>query len=181
MQKRIGLPCRNCVICTVSFNYQLIQIHDVAIVMKLETWTSVASLGLSIMFVTILLSFYNFLIGPNDKGPSQVVDPGTLLFQEVFISAIPCLVLAGFTFAMARSYGNRAGGLMLIASGIVMIAGMFVGTTMVPHIQRQYVVGGVDTVPYIFMAGGVGIIAVGGYLIFRTTKRFERSNLDDLR
>jgi hypothetical protein len=149
--------------------------------MKLETWTSLASLGLSAMFVTILLSFYNFLIGPNGKGPEQVVDPGTLLFQEVFISGVPSLVLAGFTFVMARAYGNRAGGLMLIASGVIMITGMIVGTTMVPHIQRQYVVGGVDSVPYIFVAAGIGIIGIGGYLIFRSTKRFERSNLDDLR
>jgi hypothetical protein len=110
-----------------------------------------------------------------------VVDPGTLLFQEVFISGVPSVVLAGFTFVMARGYGNRAGGLTLIASGVIMITGMIVGTTMVKHIQRQYVVGGVDFVPYIFMAAGVGIMGIGGYLIYRSTKRFERSNLDDLR
>ncbi len=149
--------------------------------MKLETWTSLASLGLSVMFVAILLSFYSFLIGPNGKGPDRVVDPGALLFQEAFISGIPSLVLAGFTLVMSRSYGNRPGGLMLIGSGIIMAAGMIVAASMVPHIQRQYVVGGIDAAPYIFIAGGIGIIAVGGYLVAKPQKKFARSDLDDLR
>ena len=149
--------------------------------MKLETWTSLASLALSVMFVAILLSFYSFLIGPDGKGPERVVDPGALLIQEVFISAIPCLVLAGFTFFVARSYGNIACGLILIAAGSIMIVGMVVGTTMVQHIPRQYVVGGIDAVPYFFIACGVGIIGAGGYLIERSRKKFESTNLDDLR
>ena len=149
--------------------------------MKLETWTSLASLGLSAMFVAILLSFYIFLIGPDGKGPERVVDPGALLIQEVFISAIPCLVLAGFTFFVARSYGNVFSGLILIAAGSIMIAGMVVATAMVQHIPRQYVVGGVDVVPYFFIGSGVGIIGVGGYLIARSTKKFASTNWDDLR
>ena len=149
--------------------------------MKLESWTSIASLALSAMFVAILISFYNFLIGPGAKGPSQVVDPSTLLIQEVFISAVPSVVLAGFTFAMAYTYGNRLGGLVLLAAGIIMIIGMILATTMVPRIQRQYVVGGVDAVPYIFIAGGAGVVAIGAYLIARSRKKFERPNLDDLR
>ncbi|HYY40151.1 MAG TPA: hypothetical protein VE692_02775, partial [Nitrososphaera sp.] len=111
--------------------------------MKLEDWTSLASLGLSAMFVVLLLSFYNFLIGPEGKGPEQVVEPGSLLIQLIFISAAPCLVLAGFAFAMAKRYGSPIGGIFLIASGIIMVAGMTIGVTMVPKVQNQYVVGAV--------------------------------------
>jgi len=149
--------------------------------MKLETWTSIAALGLSAMFVTILLSFYNFLIGPDGKGPDRVVDPGALLYQEIFISAIPCLVLAGFVFFNSRTYGDRLAGLMLIGAGIIMIVGMAVATTMVPYIQRQYVVGGIDSAPYIFMVAGAGVVAVGGYLIAMSRKKIARTDLDDLR
>ena len=46
---------------------------------KLEDWTSLASLGLAVMFVALLLSFYNFLIGPQGIGPERVVEPGSLL------------------------------------------------------------------------------------------------------
>ena len=49
--------------------------------LKLEDWTSLASLGLAVMFVALLLSFYNFLIGPEGMGPERVVEPGSLLLQ----------------------------------------------------------------------------------------------------
>jgi len=83
--------------------------------LKLEDWTSIASLGLSVMFVALLLSFYNFLIGPQGEGPERVVDPGSLMLQIIFISAAPCVVLAGFVFGMAKTYGAWIGGTMLLA------------------------------------------------------------------
>ena len=162
--------------------HDLITNHkDRAIAMKLETWTSIAALGLSVMFVTILLSFYNFLLGPNGEGPDRVVDPGALLYQEIFISAIPCLVLVGFVFFNARTHGDKPAGMIIIGAGIVMIVGMTVGTTMVPHIQRQYVIGGIDSVPYVFMVAGAVVVAVGGYLVAMCRKKFAHTDLDDLR
>ncbi|HJS69118.1 MAG TPA: hypothetical protein VJ730_06820 [Nitrososphaera sp.] len=149
--------------------------------LKLEEWTAVASLVLSAMFVTLLLSFYNFLIGPEGKGPDRVVDPGSLILQLIFISAAPCVVLAGFVFGMAKSYGTRIGGMLLIASGIIMIAGMVAGIPILARIPGQYVVGVVGVAPYFFMAAGAGITAVGGYLIAATKRRPISSDLDDLR
>jgi hypothetical protein len=149
--------------------------------LKLEEWTAVASLVLSAMFVTLLLSFYNFLIGPEGKGPDRVVDPGSLILQLIFISAAPCVVLAGFVFGMAKSYGTQVGGMLLIASGIIMIAGMVAGIPILARIPDQYVVGVVGYVPYFFMAAGAGIATVGGYLIAATKRRPISSDLDDLR
>jgi hypothetical protein len=149
--------------------------------LKLEEWTAVASLVLSAMFVTLLLSFYNFLIGPEGKGPDRVVDPGSLILQLIFISAAPCVVLAGFVFGMAKSYGTRMGGMFLVASGIIMIAGMVAGIPILARIPDQYVVGVVGYVPYFFMAAGAGMAAVGGYLIAATKRRPISSDLDDLR
>lgn len=148
--------------------------------LKLEDWTSLASLGLSAMFVALLLSFYNFLIGPEGLGPERVVDPGSLILQIIFISAAPSVVLAGFVFGMAKTYGTRVGGMFLIASGIIMISGMAAGIPLLARIPDQYVVGVVGAVPYFFMAAGAGVAAVGGYLI-AATKRKPISNLDDLR
>ncbi|MCI0558540.1 MAG: hypothetical protein MN733_08600 [Nitrososphaera sp.] len=142
---------------------------------------SLASLGLSVMFVALLLSFYNFLIGPEGEGPPRVVEPGSLLIQLVFISAAPSLVLAGFVFGMAKSFGTRLGGSLLIAAGIIMVAGMEVATTMVPRIDEQYIVGAVDVAPYFFIGTGSGMAAVGGYLLAISGRRAHYTNLDDLR
>jgi hypothetical protein len=155
--------------------------------LKLEEWTSLGSLALSAMFVALLLSFYIFLIGPDGSGPERVVEPGSLLLQLIFISVAPCLVLAGVAFILAKTYGSLVGGLLLIATGIIIVVGMAIGITMVPKIQAQYVVGGVAIVPYIFMPAGAGVVGIGGYMVAvsqirrRRTRHITSRDLDDLR
>ncbi|MDQ5875841.1 MAG: hypothetical protein M3288_03260 [Thermoproteota archaeon] len=150
--------------------------------LKLEDWTSLASLGLAIMFVALLLSFYNFLIGPEGIGPERVVEPGSLLLQLIFISAAPCIVLAGFVFAMAKTEGSPIGGSLLIAAGVMIVAGMVVGLTMVPRIPSQYIVGAVGVAPFIFMPAGAGIMGIGGYMLaVSRRRRIHNRDLDDLR
>lgn len=150
--------------------------------LKLEDWTSLASLGLAAMFVALLLSFYNFLIGPEGIGPERVVEPGSLLLQLIFISAAPCMVLAGFVFAMAKSYGSPIGGSLLVTAGVIIVVGMTVGLTMVPRIPSQYIVGAVGVAPFIFLPAGAGITGIGGYILAVSKRRHIHSrDLDDLR
>ena len=150
--------------------------------LQMEDWTSLASLGLAAMFVALLLSFYNFLIGPGGTGPERVVEPGSLLLQLIFISAAPCLVLAGFAFAMAKTYGSRIGGALLVAAGIMIIAGMVIGVTMVPKIPSQYIVGAVGVAPFIFMPAGAGVTGIGGYMLaVSKRRRIHSRDLGDLR
>ncbi len=150
--------------------------------LKLEDWTSLASLGLAAMFVALLLSFYNFLIGPEGIGPERVVEPGSLLIQLIFISAAPCLVLAGFAFVMAKTYGSRIGGALLVAAGIIIVAGMVIGLTMVPKIPSQYIVGAVGIAPFIFIPAGAIVTGIGGYMLaVSKRRRIHSRDLDDLR
>ncbi len=150
--------------------------------LQMEDWTSLASLGLAAMFVALLLSFYNFLIGPEGTGPERVVEPGSLLLQLIFISAAPCLVLAGFAFMMAKSNGSSVGGALLIAAGVMIVTGMVIGVTMVPKIPSQYIVGAVGVAPFIFMPAGAGVIGIGGYMLAKSKRRRIHSrDLDDLR
>ena len=62
---------------------------------KFETWVALGSLALGIMFVALIISFYNFLIGPGGKGPQVFVDPIGVLVLIVSIAGAPCLILAG--------------------------------------------------------------------------------------
>ncbi len=146
--------------------------------MKLEGWIALASLGMSVMFVALILSFYNFLIGPEGQGPDRVVDPPGLLIQQVSISAAPSIILAVVSFVLTRSSGSKQVGMLLIAGGVIMAAGMYYSTTLVPLIKSEFVVGGVGFVPYPFMAAGAGVTALGGYL---ASKRPRTTHLDDLR
>jgi hypothetical protein len=150
--------------------------------LQLEDWTSLASLGLAAMFVALLLSFYNFLIGPEGTGPERVVEPGSLLLQLIFISAAPCLVLAGFAFIMAKSNGSSVGGALLIAAGVMIVTGMVIGITMVVKIPSQYVVGAVGIAPFIFIPAGAGVTVIGGYMLaVSKRRRIHNRDLGDLR
>lgn len=148
--------------------------------MKLETWAAIAALGLAAMSAAIMVSFYSFLVGPDHKGLSTQVDAASLVVQEVSISAIPCSVIAIFVFFMGRGYGNAGAGILLVATGAVMAAGMAAANSLVPQIQHQYLLGGVPYFPIIFVAVGIVIMGLGAYLIV-LSKRRRAQSLEDLR
>jgi hypothetical protein len=106
-----------------------------------------------------------------------VVDPAGLLIQQISISAGPSIILAVFSFVMAKGTGNRQAGMFLVGAGVIMIAGMAYGTTLVPLIKNEFIVGGVGIVPYPFMAAGAGMAGLGGYL---ASKKARTTHLDDL-
>ena len=62
--------------------------------LKLETWVSLGSLGMTVMLVALMISFYLFLVGPDAKGPQIFVDPQGVLIQIISISGVPSLILA---------------------------------------------------------------------------------------
>lgn len=149
--------------------------------MRLETWISVAAIGLSVMFVALIVSFYIFLISQGEN-PSNIIDPGSLLVQEISISGAPSVVLAYVVFAMSRTIGNKPAGLLLIAAGAIMVAGMIAALGLIPQVHKQYLVGGaIIIVPYAFMAAGASMAGVGGYLSLVSKKSRYAGNLDDLR
>ncbi|NOJ28024.1 MAG: hypothetical protein DA330_08465 [Nitrososphaera sp.] len=149
--------------------------------MKLETWLSIASLGLSIMFISLIISLYTFLVGPEGQGPERVVDPGGLIIQQVSISGAPGVILAGITFVLARSYGNKLAAVILIGSGVIIISGMVVASNILPSIPAQYRTSGIPFVPYMFMAAGAGVLGIGGMLLTISSRPRTTSHLDDLR
>jgi len=144
---------------------------------KFETWVAIGSLALGIMFVTLILSFYNFLIGPEGNGPQTSVDPFGATVQIVSISGAPSLILAGIAFGTTRSSADHKSAFILIATGITFIGGMSAARISYSKINSSFVIPGLDLVPVLFILGGIGVAALGGYLLM-TSKR-ARQNLED--
>ncbi|MDP9288770.1 MAG: hypothetical protein M3P08_11310 [Thermoproteota archaeon] len=144
---------------------------------KFETWVALGSLALGVMFVALIISFYNFLIGPGGKGPQVFVDPIGVLVLIVSIAGVPCLILAGAVLGLSRSSAGRTSALILIITGIILIAGMSGARIAFTHINSLFVVPGMELVPLIFIVGGIGVGAVGGYLLNASNK--ARRNLED--
>jgi drug/metabolite transporter (DMT)-like permease len=140
--------------------------------MNLATWTALGSFGMAIMFVALIISFYNFLVGPNEKGPERDVAPGAAAYQIISISGVPSIILAGVVFGVRKTDESRSAATLLIVTGILLIIGMIVASTMlVPKIKEQYIEGGINTIPYIFIIAGACVIGLGGYLFYKYYKK----------
>jgi hypothetical protein len=141
---------------------------------KFESWVAFGSLALGIMFVALLISFYNFLIGVGVRGPLVAIDPQGVLVMTVSIAAIPSLILAGAVIGLSRSKPAQNSGIILIINGVIIFGGMIEAWILLTKINKSFVAAGMDVVPIIFMAGGIGIAALGGYLII-ASKRARQS------
>ena len=141
---------------------------------RLETWISLASLGMAMMFVALMISFYSFLAGQDKKGPGIYVDPEGVLIQIISISGVPNLILAGIVFGFQKTRAVRYSGIILVGVGIVLISGMYFVIIMIPSINSYYIVAGIDTVPYIFIFSGIVVACLGGYLV-SISRRYRRN------
>ena len=138
--------------------------------LKLETWVSLGSLGMTVMFSALMISFYLFLVGPDAKGPGIYVDPLGVLIQIISISGVPGLILAGTVFGLQKAYVVKEATLILVASGIVLILGMAIVVTIVPKINLNYIFGGLNAVPFVFMDGGAAVACFAIYSLYRSRK-----------
>jgi hypothetical protein len=143
---------------------------------KLETWVALGSLGMCIMFIALILSFFNFLVGPKGNGPDIYVDPTGVMIQLISISGAPSLILSGTVFGLTKSYGTIHAAIILITTGIILIAGIVAAWTIILKINEQFVVGGIDIIPYSFIVAGMGVAILGIYL-FKKSKNYR--NLED--
>ena len=145
--------------------------------LKLETWIALGSLGMAVMFAALMISFYLFLVGPDGKGPRIYVDPQGVLIQIISISGVPSLVLAGTVFGFQKTNIVKDAAVILIASGIILIVSMPIVIMIVPKINPNFIFGGLDAVPFVFIASGLGVTGLAGYLLNRS--RIFRRNLED--
>jgi hypothetical protein len=131
----------------------------------IEKYLALAGLGLFIMFCGEINVFYNYLIAPRVE-----VEPEPQILMYISIGVAPALSITGTAFLMSKRYGSRSVGTIIIAGGAALFAGMFYANTLVPQIDKNYLVFAVKTIPPLFMAVSIAVMAVGG-LLFRTKKR----------
>ena len=132
---------------------------------NLETWVSLASLALIIMFVILLNSFVTVLIGPQAQGPNVDVQPPGVVIQIVSISGAPGVILCGITYGLAKNYGSRNSGIILVLTGAILVGGVLYIGSRAPNIPENYTVPYFDPLRYAFIAAGLGIVTVGAILL----------------
>ncbi|MDE1832268.1 MAG: hypothetical protein KGI02_07860 [Thaumarchaeota archaeon] len=141
--------------------------------MAIERWVAVASLGLFVMFVAQMISISVYL-----EHPSHDIDPSSEIREFISISVAPALVLAGSSFVLARRYGSRLVGSLLITGGIVTIVGMYYVNMLILKIIPAYVVPELTASPVVFAISSIPVIAIG-VLLFRVKPVPKRDYLFD--
>ncbi len=129
--------------------------------MAIERWVAVASLGLFVMFVAQMVSISIYL-----AHPSHDIDPSSEIREFISISVAPALVLAGSSFVLARRYGSRLVGSLLITGGLITIGGMYYVNMLILQIAPAYVVPELTGSPIAFGITSIPVIIIGA-LLFR--------------
>lgn len=127
------------------------------------------------MFVLLVISFYNFLIGSEGKGPERFVDVRGVVVKTLSISGAPSIILAGISFGLSKNYGNRLSGMLLSFTGIVLIIGMLVSLSLSSNIISDFFHPILVFVPYIFIVGGIAILIIGFILYLKATKGIKKT------
>ena len=134
--------------------------------MAVEKYVAAASLGLFIIFVGEIITLYDFMIEPQRE-----VEPVPKVLQFISIGIAPALILTGTSFIMAKKYGSKQIGAMIIAGGAVLLVGMSYAYTLLDNIEPNHLVFAVSITPPLFISVSIPVIVVGILLLREKKKR----------
>jgi len=132
-------------------------------------YIAMASIGLYAMFVGEIISIFHFM----SEQTFMTFEPESKILQFISIGVAPGVIMSGTSYMMARKFGSKQIGRLVIAGGIVLLVGMSYAYTMLDSIDKDYHVFTVIITPPLFMVVSIPIIIVGA-LLFRLKKRPKR-------
>jgi hypothetical protein len=136
-------------------------------VMQYGAYIAIAGIGLYAIFVGEIITIFNFMIDPT---LTDFFEPESKILQFISIGVAPAVIMSGTSYLMARKFGSKQIGRLIIAGGIVLLVGMSYAYTMLDSIDKDYHVFTVIIVPPLFMAVSIPVMIVGA-LLFRIKKR----------
>jgi hypothetical protein len=133
-------------------------------------YIAMAGIGLYAMFVAEIISIFNFMIDPT---MTEFFEPESKILQFISIGTAPGVIMSGTSYMIARKFGSKQIGWLVIAGGIVLLVGMFYANIMLDSVDKDYHTFTVTITPPLFMAVSIPIMIVGG-LLFRIKKRSRK-------
>ena len=133
--------------------------------MVMEKYIAIAGIALCVMFVGMIVTVFQFM-----NEPTIDIHPAEKVLQFISMSVAPATVMFGTSFMLARKFGSRQIGSLIIIGGIIVLVGMFFANTLIDDIDKSYRVYTVTITPPLFMLVSIPIMIVGS-LLFRLKKR----------
>ena len=131
----------------------------------MEKYIAIAGIALCVMFVGMIITIFQFM-----NEPTIDIHPAEKVLQFISMSIAPATVMFGTSFMLARKFGSRLVGSLIITGGIIVLVGMFVANTLVDDIDKSYRVYTITITPPLFMLVSIPIMIFGA-LLFRLKKR----------
>ena len=128
-------------------------------------YIAMAGIGLYAMFVGEIISIFNYM-----SNPEIAIEPASKVLQFISIGVAPGVVMSGTAYMIARKFGSKQIGWLVIVGGIVLLVGMLYAYTMLDDIPKDYQVFTVMITPPLFVLVSIPIMVVGA-LLFRLKKR----------
>ena len=129
-------------------------------------YIAMAGIGLYAIFVAEIISIFHFM----SEQTFETFEPASKMLQFISIGAAPAVIMSGTSYLIARKFGSKQIGWLVIAGGIVLLVGMSYAYTMLDSIDKDYQVFTVIITPPLFIVVSIPVMVVGA-LLFRIEKR----------
>ena len=129
-------------------------------------YIAMAGIGLYAIFVGEIISIFHFM----SEQTFETFEPASKILQFISIGVAPAVIMSGTSYLIARKYGSKQIGWLVIAGGIVLLVGMSYAYTMLDSIDKEYQVFTVIITPPLFIVVSIPVMIVGA-LLLRIKKR----------
>jgi len=100
-------------------------------------------------------------------------EPESKMLQFISIGVAPAVIMSGTSYMLARKFGSKQIGWLIITGGIVLLVGMSCAYTILDSIDKDYQVFTVIITPPLFIVVSIPVMIVGA-LLFRLKKRSRK-------
>ena len=138
--------------------------------MQYGAYIAIAGIALYAIFAAEIISVFNFMADPT---MTEFFEPESKILQFISMGVAPGVIMSGTSYMIARKFGSKQIGWLVIAGGIVLLVGMSYAYTILDSIDKDYQVFTVIITTPLFMIVSIPIIVVGA-LLFRLKKRPKR-------
>ena len=132
-------------------------------------YIAMAGIGLYAIFVGEIISIFHFM----SEQTFATFEPESKMLQFISIGVAPAVIMSGTSYMLARKFGSKQIGWLIITGGIVLLVGMSCAYTMLDSIDKDYQVFTVIITPPLFIVVSIPVMIVGA-LLLRIKKRPKR-------
>ena len=132
-------------------------------------YIAIAGIGLYAIFVGEIISIFHFM----SEQTFETFEPASKMLQFISIGVAPAVIMSGTSYMLARKFGSKQIGWLIITGGIVLLVGMSCAYTMLDSIDKDYQAFTVIITPPLFIVVSILVMIVGA-LLFRIKKRPKR-------